>query len=105
MLINGMHFFFPQIPYVPVKRQHIDRFFVEKPWNAAMPMKISFYPFIIGLGFMMPLDLCFSAWFFYLLTRIELVLISATGIRTSAGFLYFHQQMFGAMLVVFSFYL
>ena len=57
VLINGMHFFFPQIPYVPVKRQHIDRFFLEKPWNAAMPMKISFYPFIIGLGFMMPLDL------------------------------------------------
>ena len=105
VLINGMHFFFPQIPYVPVKRQHIDRFFLEKPWNAAMPMKISFYPFIIGLGFMMPLDLCFSACFFYLLTRIELVVIGATGIRTSAGFPYFHQQMFGAMLVVFSFYL
>ena len=54
---------------------------------------------------MMPLDLCFSAWFFYLLTRIELAVISAIGIRTSAGFPYFHQQIFGVMLVVFSFYL
>ena len=61
VLINGMHFFFTQIPYVPVKRQHADHFFAENPWSAAMPMKISFYPFMIGLGFMMPLDLCFSA--------------------------------------------
>ena len=97
--------FFPQIPYVPVKHQHIDHLFAEKPWTAAMPMKTPFYPFIIGLGFMMPLDLCFSAWFFYLLTRIELAVISAIGIRTSAGFPYFHQQIFGVMLVVFSFYL
>ena len=35
VLINSMHFFFPQIPYVPVKRQHIDHFFAE---NLGVPL-------------------------------------------------------------------
>jgi len=104
VMINSIHFFFPSIPYIPVKRRHIDHLFTEKPWNAVVPMKISFYPFIIGLGFMMPLDLCFSAWFFYLFSKIQLVLISAFGLRVRSNFPFFTEQSFGAVIAVCGFY-
>ena len=70
-----------------------------------MPMKISFYPFIIGLGFLMPLDLCFSAWFFYLFSKVQLVLISAFGLRVRSDFPYFTEQSFGAVIAACAFYI
>ncbi len=105
VIMNSIHFFVPSFPYIPVKRQNIDHFFTNKPWNAAMPMKISFYPFIIGLGFLMPLDLCFSAWFFYLFGRIQLVLISASGMQVRSRFPYLTEQSFGAVIAVCCFYI
>ena len=105
VLVNSIQFFFPSLPLIPVKRRHIDYLFSQKPWNAVNPMKISFYPFMIGLGFLMPLDLCFSAWFFYLMTKVQLVIISATGVRTSGRFPYFTEQSFGAVVAVCGFYI
>jgi hypothetical protein len=100
ILVNAIHFYFPAAPHIPVKRQHIDHLFAQKPWDAITPIKISFYPFMIGLGFLMPLDLCFSAWFFYLLGKAQLVGITAAGVRLSGRYPYFREQSFGAVIAV-----
>lgn len=105
VLINSIHFFVPSLPHIPVKRQSINYLFTDKPWSAAVPMKISFYPFIIGLGFLMPLDLCFSAWFFYLFGKTQRVLISASGLQIRSQFPYFTEQSFGAVIIVCCFYI
>ena len=65
-LVNGLHFFFPNIPEIPVKQRDISYLFTEKPFNAIGWLPISFYPFAVGLCFFAPLDLTFSVWFFYL---------------------------------------
>jgi len=71
-LLNGLAYLYPQIPMIPVKRHDIYRYFTERPWNAISGWtSISFYPFAIGLGFLMPLDLSFSCWFFYLFWQFE----------------------------------
>ncbi|MCX6101003.1 MAG: hypothetical protein NTV92_06240, partial [Candidatus Bipolaricaulota bacterium] len=41
---------------------------------------VSFYPFDIGLAYLVPLDVSFSCWFFYLLYRFESVLLSVVGL-------------------------
>ena len=105
VIVNSIHFYFPAFPSIPVKRQHINHIFVEKPWNAVVPMKISFYPFVIGLGFLMPLDLCFSAWFFYLFSKVQLVLLSASGLQIRSNFPYLKEQSFGAVIIVCCFYI
>ncbi len=105
VIVNSIHFFYPVFPHIPVKRQQIDYLFTEKPWNAVRPMKISFYPFIIGLGFLMPLDLCFSAWFFYLFGKIQLVIINASGLQIRSNFPYFTEQSFGAVIALCCFYI
>lgn len=104
VIVNSINFYYPSFPKIPVKRQHIDHFFNEKPWNAVIPMKVSFYPFIIGLGFLMPLDLCFSAWFFYLFAKLQLVSLSASGLKIRSEFPYFTEQAFGAVIILCCFY-
>lgn len=56
---------------------------------------MSFYPFVIGLGFLMPLDLAFSSWFFFIYYKMQLVLASALGVNAQ-GFPHYNEQCFGA---------
>ena len=96
-LINGMRYFYPMIPEIPVRRRYIT-LFTEKPWNAIGSIPISFYPFVIGLGFFIPLDLSFSCWFFFWVLRAENVLASILGLRSLPGFPYVTEQAAGAYL-------
>ena len=65
-LLNGLHYIWPNIPEIIVKHQDMKPFIVNKPWNAVDWFPISYYPFAIGLGYLLPVDLLFSCWFFYL---------------------------------------
>ena len=50
-LTNGLHVLFPSVPYLHLKLHFIGRQLTEKPWDAMSNTMISFYPFMIGLGF------------------------------------------------------
>jgi len=77
-LLNGFHDLFPAIPYFPYTYR-IDQFFSERPWNA-IGYTVMFFNFgIVGLTYFMPLNLSFSCWFFFWLTRLERVFASAVG--------------------------
>ena len=58
------------------------------------PIRISFYPFSIGLMFFTPLDLSFSCWFFWLLTRLQMVVTDMLGARN----IYNLEQQTGAWI-------
>jgi len=92
--LNGLHFFFPNVPTIgrPVDIGH---YFTEKPFNAIGWLPIAIQPFAIGLGFFMPIDLSFSCWFFYLFWKFENVFTSMLGIRTP-GFPFINEQTTGA---------
>ena len=90
-LINGLNFLYPSIPSIPVRIHQIGHLFREKPWNAIGSWThVSFYPFVIGLAFFMPLDLSFSCWFFYIFGKAQAVFASAVGMR---GIYYFEQSI------------
>ncbi len=78
-LINGLSFLFPVIPNIYVKMTNIGRYFDFKPFNVLGWFPIAFYPFIIGLGFLIPADLSFSFWFFYLAWKFQYVSFAALG--------------------------
>lgn len=102
-LINGLHFIFPSIPEIPIRQQNIGHFFTEKPLNAIGWLPISFYPFAIGMCFFAPLDLTFSAWFFYLFSKVQRVAGAIMGWQNIQGFPFYDEQMFGAALIIFIF--
>lgn len=77
----GLNYLYPWIPALPLKDIEIAQFMTEKPWSAIswFPMKI--YLFAVGVGYLMPLGLSFSLWFFFLFWKAEHVFFSAMGWR------------------------
>ncbi len=99
-VMNLLNSIYPAVPYVPVKRQNIHQFFTGRPWNAMGGVRLSFYPFAIGISFLIPLDLLFSCWVFYWLYKFELMAGSVLGVRQLPGFPYADAQSFGAYLAL-----
>jgi hypothetical protein len=56
---------------------------------------MSFYPFAIGLGLLLPLDLLFSCWFFYWFERIQRLVGLMAGWTQLPGYPWTNFQAFG----------
>lgn len=99
-LINGLNFLYPAIPRIPIKEANYDLgvFFTDAPWNAIGSLPIRFYPFLIGLSFLIPLDLTFSTWFFYLFRKGERVFGRMMGFDKYPGYPFFGEQATGAII-------
>ncbi len=82
-ILAGLNYLFPVIPSLKIKYQ---LFFSDRPWNAMGRLPIYVYPFAIGLGYLMPLDLALSFWGFYLFWGLQRVFFSATGWTTAISF-------------------
>jgi hypothetical protein len=90
-IVGGLHVLFPIIPEIP-RYLDLAQFWPHaRPWDAflAFPgarIPLGIFPFIFGLGLLMPLDLVFSCWVFYVLTRLAAVAQAAYGWDTLPGF-------------------
>lgn len=111
-LINSLNVYFPSIPtvFTPGRGQsffNANDWVTAKPWNAIGWTPLSFYPFIIGLGMLMPVDFLFSCWFFYLFWKMEHVITVMMAWDQDPRFPYDNNQAFGAYFAfcVFSLYL
>ncbi len=82
-ILAGLNFLFPVIPSLKIKYQ---LFFAERPWNAMGRLPVYVYPFAVGLGYLMPLDLALSFWVFYLFWGVQRVIFNATGWTTAIAF-------------------
>ena len=98
-LLNGLHFIFPVVPGLRTRIQSF-QFFTDEPWNAMGRIPLSFYPFAIGLGFFMPLDLSFSCWFFFWFWRLMRVAGAAMGLQSLPRFPYMNEQASGGYIAL-----
>ena len=98
---NLLNSIYPAFPYIPVKRQDIHQFFTERPWNAMGSVRLSFYPFVIGISFLMLLDLLLSCWVFYCVYKIELMVGNIMGWQSLPRFPYIAEQSFGVYIGLF----
>ncbi|MCX7598332.1 MAG: hypothetical protein N2512_05630 [Armatimonadetes bacterium] len=103
-LYNGLTFFWPALPIIDVRhdRNHfIDTWSWGRPLNAMGRIWIPLYPFIIGLSFLLPADLSFSIWFFYLFRKFQQVLAAAWPIPLAPELPYLNEQSMGAWTALF----
>ena len=101
--MNSLAFLYPNVPYVRLTSYDLRPLFTQPPWNAIGYFPTTFYPLAIGLGFMLSVDVSFSLWFFYLVTKAENVLAAAIGWTGGAGGVfssppYIGQQGVGAFI-------
>lgn len=74
--MKGLHFYFPMIPDIrTITRLTI----VEKPWNGIYHPLICIFFSVIGFMYLLPTQLTFSLWFFYLLFQAQQVAGVALG--------------------------
>ncbi len=111
-ILNGLHVLYPSIPQIIVRHDRVEHWIRagtwRAPWNALGDIWMPLYPFIIALGFFLPLDLSFSIWFFYLFRKLQYVAARAFPVRISGlvdpGQLpYVNEQSFGAWLAYFGY--
>ncbi|MGQ9731875.1 MAG: DUF6785 family protein [Candidatus Zipacnadales bacterium] len=93
---NSFAFHYPIMPRIPIEHQDLAVYFTARPWNAIGWTPRSFYPFIIGMGVLMPTDFLFSCWFFYLFWKVERIVSLAFGWTDIPQFPFINQQAFGA---------
>ncbi len=76
-IVNELNVHWPVIPPIPVKVHWIT---FPARWHAAFSnIGTSCYPFVIGIAFLLPSDLTFSTWFFFIVFRLERIFFSALG--------------------------
>ena len=106
--LKGLHLYFPFIPNPPVFFP-ISRYFTEKPFSALAwwpSVQLFIYPSVIAVVYLLTLEISFSFWFFFLLTKIESILIYAAGSKINTGTFQQNQQMGGFLVfIVFTIWL
>lgn len=95
---NGFAYLNPQIPPIPIKHLNYTDAFTTRPWNAWGWFPVHFYPFALGLGILLPLDLSFSCWFFFLFWKMQRIMTAAYGWDATPGFPFANEQAFGAYM-------
>ncbi len=90
--LSGLNKLYPTVPFVNTRA--VFPSFRNPPWNSLGAPR-SFYPFAIGLGYFVPLDVLFSCWFFYLFIKAQMVVGHYAGLRLP-GFPYVMEQGIGA---------
>ncbi|MBI3910635.1 MAG: hypothetical protein HY320_06850 [Armatimonadetes bacterium] len=85
-LINGLAYWYPFLPRLVVRHDapelNVGQMFATFPWTAiSRGLGLPLYPFIIALGYFLPLDLSFSIWFFFLLRMAMRVASAALGFQ------------------------
>ncbi len=106
--INGLHQVQPTVPEVKLTIL-LNDYLTTPPWNtlAYTPFVLSFAA--VGFFFLLPADVLFSIWFFFLLTRVEQVAAIAYNMDTPGMPLYppplfVGYQTVGAYLVLVGYF-
>ncbi|MCG9127574.1 hypothetical protein JT359_08255 [Candidatus Poribacteria bacterium] len=99
-LLYSLHQINPVFPTIPLYHNFS---LTEKPWSAMNNpgFRISFFPFAIGVGFLIPLDLGFSCWFFHLFWHFQRITGESFGWRSAIGFPREMAQIRGVWIALF----
>ena len=102
-LLQGMYTIVPSFPVFSLKQLDLSQYFVNPPFNAMGFTPVRAYPIAIGITFLVPADLSFSFWFFYLLTKFQYVFGASVGINTIPKYPFINEQCFGVLVGIFVF--
>ncbi len=104
-LYNGLAFLYPVMRPLPLGIIDLQPLFTVKPWSAIGWFPVTLYPIAIGLGYLLPLDLIFSCWFFYFFWKAQMIISNAMAWDTRPDFPFIREQGFGSVVGLFCYYL
>jgi len=113
-LVDGLHYLYPAVPYLSIApvfdnsaANNLMTYIRDMPWAAIGWLPVTFYPAVIGMCFLVPLDLLFSCVFFFFWWKAMYMLSAALGLSmgyteelTKSVFPWTNEQMFGGYLAI-----
>ncbi|MES2464557.1 MAG: DUF6785 family protein [Armatimonadota bacterium] len=91
--IRGMHQMYPSIPDIP-QIIPLSPYFTSPPWNSIGSFELRFYPLVMGLAYLLPSDVCFSLWFFYLFYKAQLIYAASLNYETQGALISYEAHLF-----------
>jgi hypothetical protein len=84
--VNYLSSMYPSIPGISLAENDIGaRLITASPWSSVNPLLTVWWPYAIGLCFLIPLEVSFSSWFFFILIRLLTVAATALGLRDAGS--------------------
>jgi len=84
-LVRGLSNFYPNFPAIGTFQGNTYWLtFPDRPWNAIGSIPINLYLGVVALTYLLTRELAFSFWFFYLVSKFELVLADQLGFVSGA---------------------
>jgi len=102
-LLNILNALYPSVP-CPGKFFNLDPALTARPWSSLAPLQLHYRPELVGFGFLVPSEICFSIWFFFLVGRIEALLATLLA-WDFPGMPYDQEQSIGAFLLLGAWFL
>jgi hypothetical protein len=102
--VNGLRYYVPWLPSFNVHLISLDAYFTERPFRAITPFWVRILFSIIGLAYLLPLELSFSLWFCYFAFLAQQIVADRWGVPLRNVQAYpvkdfVAHQMFGGILV------
>ena len=85
--VNYLNFLYPSVPAIPLKPgmgfNEIGPLLTTRPWNTVGRFTLAFYPSIIGIAYLLSLDVSFSCWSMYLVQKLLIIGSAVLGLSDS----------------------
>lgn len=106
--VNYVSSLYPVVPHVKLSENDIGTpFITNAPWTTVNPLLTVWWPFAIGLCYLIPLDVSFSCWFFFAFIRLLTLVVAMWGwrdagsVQDTSQFPFFGNAAEGAWLGMF----
>jgi len=96
--IQALSSIIPTFPVLNLKNMDLSQYLVNPPFNAIGMTPIRIYPIAIGISFLVPTDLSFSYWFFYLFVKFQYIFGASVGINTIPKYPFINEQCLGFLV-------
>ena len=104
-LLNGLHEYIPALPSIS-NRYDLYKPFTERPWNVMgwwPQFRFFLYFSVIGITYFLAMDVSFSCWFFFLVFKVQYIIINAFAIPISPWICARGQTMAAYVVMVIAF--
>lgn len=89
--INGLHSYYYSVPTIPMSVQTW-QWFPNAPWSSLSIWSVQVYTSAIGIGYLLPSEVSFSIWSFFLMFKFLRVARVAMGLPSVTGALPNHES-------------
>ncbi|NUP99170.1 MAG: hypothetical protein HUU35_04850 [Armatimonadetes bacterium] len=98
-VVNNLHQWYPGVPEFKNRSFTWTQFVNTRPWNAVGAVPMYIFPFAIGIGYLLPLDVLGSSWIFFFYWKLQKIAAVALGLATGTpNAPYVPEQAYGGYL-------